>query len=827
MNQQINNTIAATIRGPRQAWPLKASLLPLVLGIGLLGPAPAVLAADECGSGPVVTCTAGNHTGGITYDFSTDLSITTIGNVGVGGAGFGMRLTGSGNAGVQLQFQNPVYGVGGVHVLLDNGNLDGDIRHNLMNTVSINDRNVGTGLHVSTGGAANLRLHGNRASGVTPYRLGNLVMDIGSDSRVWVDYRRTVITSDLSPRAGATLVIDNDGGILGVENIARLSAEIAVRGSGAGHLVLNNALVQGRISGRMDFTGMTGQLTILNDYSGHSRAGGWHTMGTSLFGSGDVEIHNGPRGVLRTATEAVLDFSDTRSAQFFNQGRVMVGATDINNHQVPDQHLRFIGLDRFENAGVILLGTDFDVTTDTGDVTAGKTRDRLTFEDSHYVGAGGSIAFDALLARESQSDCSTTALSDCVQFTGSSTTEGTTLVTIRDMDPRTEVAGFNPGIVLIEGASAAEHFVLDPASLYYVGHTSQGRAVQKGLVAYHLRYDANTRKHALVGTLADEAMQATLLGMAGQETWHSSTDTWFDRIEARRDQGEDGFDSRGLWVTMNTLAVERSGSAQFEHGGVSTVYRLDQDQTVSHLAFGIDLLRGSMDDQRWHAGVTAGLLYSSVDYAATRTETTMAGMASGVYGSWAMGALSVDGMLNLNFMRQSVDGSNFGLGEHARLRTQVRSFGGRIDAAWTLPVSDSVWIQPLLGLSYVTVSEEDLHLADGSGSINFTSSPASLRLGAGLRAGFDSRLAGLRAQYHLTGRYWNERDGESQVAVYIGGEYQPLVMMSQVSGGLGEVGASLSLSNESGLLSGYLDLKTRFADGYDSVGGSLGLRYAW
>lgn len=825
MNQQINNTMMAP--GTARPCLLRAGLLPLLLGIAALGLASPVSAADECGAGPVVTCTAGNQTGGVTYDFSSDFSLTTGGNLGVGAASFGMRLTGSGSADVDLLLRHRVYGAGGVHVNLDSGNILAEVHEFLMDTNSTINRNVGTGLNLSTGGMADVRLYGNRATGTAVYRLANLVMDVGSDSRVWVDYRRAVLTADLSPRAGATLVVDNAAGTFGGDQADRVYAGVAIGGSGAGHLLINNALVHGRINGAMDFTGMTGQLTILNDYSGDSRKGGWHTVSTSRFGAGDVEIHNGVQGVLRTAVDAVLDFSDTRSAIFVNHGRVMVGAPDITNLSTEAHHLRFIGLDRFENAGAIYLGADFDVTTDTGNYTSGVARDRLVFEDSHYVGAGGSIAFDALLAREAQSDCATMAIADCVQFTGSSTTEGTTRVTIRDLDPRTEVAGFNAGIVLIEGASAAEHFVLDPGSLYYVGHTSQGAAIQKGLVAYHLRYDADTRQHALVGTLADEAMQAALLGMVGQEAWHGSTDTWFDRIETRRDQGEDGFDARGLWVTMNSMKAERTGSTSFVHGDVATDYNLDQDQTVSHVAFGVDVLQGGLDAQRWYAGVTAGLLYSAVDYAATRTETTLAGMSGGVYGSWMLGALSVDGMLNMNFLRQNMAGSNFGIGGDTGLRTQVRSFGGRVDAAWTLRAGESLWFQPLLGLSYVSVSEDDIHLSDGSGSIAFTSKPTSLRLGIGLRTGIDSRLAGLRAQYRLTGRYWNERDGESQVAVYIGGEYQPVVMRSDLSGGLGEVGGSLSLSNESGALSAYLDIKSRFADGYSSLGGSLGLRYAW
>jgi hypothetical protein len=803
-------------------------LLTTLLSVALLGTAPSVMAIDECGPGPTVSCTQGNYTSGITYDFSSDLSVTTNGTVGIGGAAAGLRLTGSGNANASLTTNGVVWGVGGIRVNLGSGSLEADIRNNVADTSSITNRNPGTGLHVSTGGAANLRLHGNRAPGVTPYRLSNLVMDTGSDSRVWVDYRRAVVTMTLSPRAGSTLTIDNDGGILGNEFVDRVSAATVISGAGAGHLVLNNALPRSRINGNMDFTGMTGQLTILNDYSGNSRQGGWHTIGTSVFGSGDVDIRNGLFGVLRTAGDAVLDFSDTRSAQFVNRGRVMVGAVDgFSTDWLSDNGLTFIGLDRFENAGLILLGTDFATTTDQGDITSRYLKERLVFEDSNYVGAGGVIAFDTLLGRTAQADCATLSASDCVRFTGDSVTEGRTLVRVRDFDAERSVAGFNPGIVMIEGASAAEHFVLDPTSQFYAGHTSGGAALQKGMITYRFEYDAGTRQHALVGTLADEAVQAATLGAAAHEIWRASADTWFDRQATVREEREAGFVPQGLWATLNVSRGDRDLQRTMEIAGRPTAFNLAQDQDVTHFAFGLDLLQGRSGAQSWSGGVTLGMLYSTVDYEATRKQTNMAGMSGGLYGSWALGALTVDGMFNVNYLRQSVDGSNFGLGEHNRLRTQVKSNGGRVEAAWTLPVNDSFWLQPLLGVSHVRTSEGDLLLPGGAGGVRFGNDDRSWRVGAGLRAGMDSRIAGLRAQYRLTGRYWDEQEAENTVEVDVPNEAAPIKLVDAFDGNFSELDGSIAVSNDAGSLSGYIGVKGKFGDDYSSVGGSAGVRYHW
>lgn len=813
---------------------LKAGLAQMLLGIAMLCPAPWALAADECGTGAAVTCSATSYAGtGIAYNFSSDFGLLmearTANGVAVSQAvgANGLKLNGSGNANLNLVTNGAVWGVGGIRVNLDTGNLNAELYGNVMDSSLANNLNVGTGLHVSTGGAASLSLHGSRQSGVTPYRLGNLVMDVGSDSSVWVDYRRTILAATLSPRAGATLTLNNDGGILGEDRTDRVSGTHVIEGSGAGHLIINNSLPRGRIGSRMDFTGMTGQLTILNDYSGHSRQGGWHTRDVSLFGSGDVEIHNGEYGVLRTNQQASFDFSDTRSAQFFNQGRVMVGAMDVTSLSVTDHRLTFIGLDRFENAGLVLLGADFDVKEDLGNVTNGLLRERLIFEDSHYVGAGGVIAFDVLLGRTMQADCTTIISSDCVQFTGNSSTEGTTLLRVRDVNPLRTVAGFNTGIVMVEGASAAEHFVLDPSSQFYVPHTSGGAALQKGLISYRLNYDADTRQHALVGTLADEAVQAATLGASAQEVWRASTDTWFDRQAAGSAQGDRRAEPYGLWAAVNHAMGDRSLNRTIAVNGSDTPYNLAQDQDISHVAFGMDLLRGGDGEQTWTGGVTVGLLHSSIDYEATQRQTAMTGLASGLYGSWALGGLSVDGMFNLNFLRQSVDGAHLGQGEHNQLRSQVKSTGLRFEAGWMLPLNKSVWLQPLLGGSYVSASEGDLMLADGAGGMRFGQDATSLRVGAGLRAGIDSQLAGVRTQYRLTGRYWNERDAENVVAVDVPGESAPIRLADDFGGNFSELDGSLSLSNDAGSLSGYVSLKGKFGDDYRSVGGSAGVRYVW
>jgi hypothetical protein len=822
-----NNSKKAPKSETRDGLCLKVGLLPMLLGMATLGVTTSVLAVDECGAGPTVVCTASKSSTGVTYNFASDLDLLVelpTGNFGVGANG--MKLNGSGDADLRFTTKNTVFGAGGVRVNLEDGDFIGDIDRQIAATPTNTAPAGGVGLQVSTGGAANILLRGETGSSANPnMKLTNLVLDVGQDSMVTVQARRTVEAMTLSPRAGSTLTIHNEGGVLGAGGSSQsVTGVVYIRGAGAGNLIIDNTAPRGRIASAMDFTGMTGQLTIRNDHSGIPTAGGWHTTGTSLFGSGEVEIHNGRFGVLRTAATTVFDFSGTSDSRFYNDGRVMVGTAGASG----SPHLNFVGLDRFENAGLILMGTDFSVYYHQGLVTNAKVGERLTFQDSNYVGAeGGRIALDVALAGTAQADCSTLAVADCVQFTGNSSTSGVTLLDVTDVTPLRSAARFNSGITLIEGASAAEHFVLDPASQFYVGHTSAGPALQKGLVAYSLHYDTDTQQHRLVGALADEAAQAATLGAAAQEAWRLSTDTWFDRQATVRDEGKGGFNPQGLWFTANTSRGDRSLSRTMDVAGTSATYNLAQDQDISHLAFGMDLLRGGDGEQSWSAGATVGLLHSSVDYEATQRETSMTGLATGLYGGWMMGGLSIDGMLNLNYLRQNVDGTHLGQGEYNQLRTQVKSTGLRFEAGWRLPLSQLVWLQPLLGASYVTTDEGDLTLEADAGGMHFGQDARSLRLGAGLRAGIDSQLAGVRTQYRLTGRYWNERDADNVVAVDVPGESAPIRLTDDFSGNFSELDGSLSLSNDAGSLSGYVSLKGKFGDDYRSVGGSAGVRYQW
>lgn len=777
-------------------------------------PVTSVQAVDECGPGPTVTCAGSFSATGVTYNFSSDLSLTTGSSLLVGANG--LRLNGSGDADLILTVPtNNINGTGGVRVAMGTGHV----------TAHFNGSGaIASSLSFAGDGGATITLGSTVNPSFPNSRLSSFTADMGGISTIDTTSKRTVTLMTLSPRAGGTMTVNN-GGAIG-DTTAPLQDVVAVRGNGAGSLVINNTVPRGRIRGNFDLSASTGSFTLRNDNSGRARQGGWHSWGQNTFGSGSVEIINGTRGVIRTVGSTTFDFSASSNSRFVNEGRLMMG-TNLDG-STPEGPMTLIGLDLFENSGLILLGARYNYDPDPGVTSDGKAKDRLIMQDVNFAASQGSrIALDTALTGVAQADCLAVTSSDCVRFSGTSTTSGVTSLIVTDARPALGSAAFNKGMVLIEGASAAEHFVLDPESQFYVPHSSAGAGLQKGFVAYRFVHDADAKQHLLVGTLADEAAQAATVGATAQEVWRTTAESWFDRQAEMRSGGEGGFNPSGAWANLNIANGNRDLTQTHRINDSAVDYDLAQDLQTTHLSFGVDLLRGSSAAKAWNMGLTAGYVYSTIDYDATRLQATMTGFSTGLYGSWLSGPMSVDGLINFNLMTHSLDAKHLGLGSESRLRTDVTSIGARVDAGWKTALGKTIWLQPLVGLAYVSTGIGDIELLDNGGAMRFGDDDKSLRLGLGLRTGLDSKLLGLNTRYTLSARWWNEMEGENDAAAFIPNGAVDVPLTDDFSGGFSEVAAGLNIANDSGLLSGHVNVKGKFGDDYSSTTASLGVRYNW
>ncbi len=617
--------------------------------------------------------------------------------------------------------------------------------------------------------------------------------------------RTTAVTA--SPAAGVTFTVDVDGTLRGSSATAINS--IVVQGSGAGSVVIRN---DGRIQGRFNLPNVSGGVTVLNNTGADPMTQGWHTSGVTTFGAGADRIENGAEGVIATSGSTTFNFGAGNNS-FANAGRLIV------DRQSGAGTLTMTGLAEFENSGVILLGSVFNAGGATGTQSDGQTNDRLIAQGVDFNGAEGSrIVMDVALGSVTQAGCSTPTAADCVDFTGGTTT-GTTLLTLNN-------AGFgggvlNEGITLIAGSTEAGAFVLDPASDSY-RNTSLGGAVQNGLAAYRLVYDEDGQRHMLVGTLADEAFQPATFAALAQETWRATTGGLLER-QADLRAAPGGLQSgNGLWGRVGGGVSERDVSSSFQGG----TYDVGHKQKTAHLIAGADLLSASSQESAWVFGAMLGFVRSEAEYDLTPTELISSGFTGGLYASYLAGPLFVDAVVNANRLDLRTDLPNLAFDTGVKLTQEVESLGAQVEAGWRVPLAEGLFVEPLAGVSYVETNIEDVDLPGGAGSFGFDDSYKSVRYGAGLRLGMDSRLMGLAAGYSLTGRYWNESEGESAVAVRMPDD-AVFALADDFSGDFGELAASVNLHSADGGLSGFVTLGGRFADDYRAATGSAGVRLRW
>jgi putative surface-exposed virulence protein len=623
-------------------------------------------------------------------------------------------------------------------------------------------------------------------------------------------------TVTASPAAGDTHIVEVDGTLSSFNTIGALM----IQGSGAGTVIINN---DGRVFGRINFGSATGPVTFNNNTGDSVLTQGWHTTGTNSFGSGADTVNNAEAGTI--ATQGSTTFAFGGGADVFNNaGRLIVDRRGLGTGTFGT--LTFTGLETFNNSGLIVLGakfeTDFGGSFADGDVSDGETDDRLVFNGTNFVGSeGGRIALDVELSNENQAGCASAVVTDCVSFVGGSTA-GSTLLTITDATPVS--AGLGVSITVISGSSAAEHFTLDPNSDHYTGLF--GGSMQKGLVAFRLIYDADAMEHQLISVMSNEAVLGVTAASIAHDTWRASTGSWLTRQADLRSTPGGLEDSAALWGRIGGRMAERDLATNTTVAGVTTDYDLSYEQKTSHLVFGADLLRGSTAASSWVAGVMAGFVRSDVEYAATGEDGLFSGFTGGFYGSYVGGPLFVDAVLNLNLLDVAIEANNLDLGEEAKLTNDIKSLGFQAEAGWRVPLSSALFVEPLVGASYVKSEFNDLVLPDGSGSFDYEESYKSLRIGAGARVGLDSQLMGLTTSYALTARYWDEQEGESVSGVSLTRGGSATGLTDTFAGSFTEVAASIHVFGSGGI-SGFAQLGGQVGDDYQAVDGSVGMRLRW
>ena len=424
---------------------------------------------------------------------------------------------------------------------------------------------------------------------------------------------------------------------------------------------------------------------------------------------------------------------------------------------------------------------------------------------------------------------------DCIDLREGATA-GSTQIIVRDA--RSSDQGvYNPdGIVIVDvngGQSEAEHFTLSPESDHY-RQTASGRGViDKGLFVFPLIYDETTQQHKLVGIPGASALQLPLLTHAAQSLARQVTASGLDeRSQTVRSALRSGAAvGGGFWGEFGQSTIERDLVQPMTAAGDTLSFNNDYDQDSSTMILGGDWLISNGDKTAWLVGGSIGYVRSEVGFSESGNNADLEGVALGLHGGYLTGHWFLNAGYSQSFLQVDDYVPTFSLstdGSGADTKAQTQSV--RVDGGRRFSLTDALHLEPLVSLAWIRADFDDLLVASPDNALAASNrakfgNAVSLRGALGARIGFDHAISALRLRYALTGRYWNEFDGQTDVRI---SSADPEAQLSDTfDGSFLDLAGRISLSDAEGHISGYVDATSVSGDGYSSLGFSAGFRYQW
>jgi hypothetical protein len=516
-----------------------------------------------------------------------------------------------------------------------------------------------------------------------------------------------------------------------------------------------------------------GAITGRIDLSGASSASftnsqSWTTSGTSNFSAG------------------VLNNSGTVTTS---------GTTTFNNLA-------------FNNSGTLEMHGDDPATGD------------LTIISGTFTGSAGSkLVVDSSLGTiGSGATCGT--LSDCLQVGGSSGTTG--IVVHNTASPAS--AGYNSaGILVVSGASAAGNFTLDPSS---DGYNSKTGTIEDGLFSYGLDYNSADQQVRLVSSPNAAAFQMPVLETAAQNVWYE-TSPWLERQADLRDQlGPDGTGNitPGVWAKGVANFLDRDSSVSFTASGPAASFGMNtryiQDSYGAVLGGDVGARALWSPGDALMAGIMVGYLDSTVDFRQTPSKAQLSGVLLGAYMTYLNQGWVVDAAFKANLLTTKYAETG---ASPLEIKPDASSLGGQVETGKRFTLDEDVFLEPLASFSYVVTSFDDASIG---GVVVHFSQDQSARGSIGLRigklvAGTDGNMFDLS----LTGRIWDEFDGDAGATIPSGGT--SLAFDDKFSGTIGEFAANADVLNMGDGWSGFLNGGIKFKNNFTSETVTAGVRYHW
>jgi hypothetical protein len=541
----------------------------------------------------------------------------------------------------------------------------------------------------------------------------------------------------------------------------------------------------GTITGRVDLSHSAGAAI--------SNAGSWSTSGTNNFAAANSVLTNAAGGHIATAGTTTFAFASAGNS-VANAGTLAVAGTAT-----------FTGQQSFTNTGLLDLHG--------ADNAAG---DALAINGVLTAGNGSKLAVDAALGTTA-SGAACGAVADCLQLGGSS---GLTSIIVHD-SASAGTAGLNTGgILLVNGATSAANFVLDPSSPGYDARTG---GIDAGLFSYTLGF-ANGQERLYGGP--DKAMfQLPELASGAENIWYE-TSPWLDRQADLRDQlGADGTGhvTPGVWTKAVGNWVDRDAVSVLSGPGVtttslSTPYRQETYAVVAGADTGAQGVLAGSDTLL--VGVMAGFLDSNLDFSGTSSGAGYSGALVGAYTTWLNDGFVADAAIKANFLNATYSDSGT---SGFRVKPSATQVGAQLDLGKRFAFSPTAFLEPLGSVSYLSTSID--HVTVGTANVDFGTN-TSARGSLGLRAGTTALSSnGANVDLSLTGRIWDAFDSDNKAVITSAGT--PLTVTDRFGGVFGEVQGNVALSSADSAWSGFASAGVKFKSGFTSETLTLGIRYRW
>ena len=738
------------------------------------------------------TATVTGFTGsGIRADAGSGVS-TVLANTNVVGGQTGIEASATGAGLVSVTNNGTVIGDGAAGISVTNSGTGG-----VLVTVnnSVNDASsLGVGIvsNSASGGAININ-----ATLASP---NTTVTGLGDGAHAIID-----VTSGAA--ATTTIHIGTGTRVTSVNATPAAYGDLAAKGTG-GNVVINN---DGRLNGRVNFAGLSaGAHATINNTSAQS----WHTTGASTFSAGNDLLNN--TGLIATNAGGAAtswDFgAGTDTLANASGATIVVGEAQA---AATVSTLTISNLENFNNAGLIVFGSNDNVNTDH------QTNDHLLAAGAAFTGSGNSLlSMDAYLAGNSQTSCTNaSSVADCMAV-GSTT--GATKIKIFDTTGVYWGANNPVGILLVAttGSNAAS-YTLDPSSSYYALHSGVG-VLAKGLFFYALENTANGE--ALVGYADKPAYQFTALATGAQNLWYAMA-PWQDRQADLRDSklphasGEQDFEpgvwlkAVGDWSTRTRNASPTSpftfdvGSKQNDYGIIGGV-----DGAKHSVMTTGDVLLG---------GVSIGYVNSMVDYKSSATHDKYSGLTLAAYGTYLRDQFYVDGMLKADLLKVAHSDPTLSPTGYSQT-VNGSTVGGQVEAGMRYAMGPGT-LEPLGSLAYVSSTVADF---TAPGAVIHSGANSSFRGSLGLRyAGVLTTTDTYQLKMAGEARVWDEFSANNNTVFHTAGP--DLILRDKFSGAFGEVGASLNLYSKDGRSSAFLNTSVKFKSDYSDQGLRVGYRYQW